>query len=149
MNEYSLKLHGTHAGKRTVGTIIGRVKSASMPTGTCSKIRAATAAGTNFGNRKKTMSNEIQFFTSILAMESTLKPQYALSITRSWDRAYITAVFDVHDFESFERDPCIIQQRNDLCLFNEPGYVEREVERFWRRLVKGNLIKSEFLQKNA
>lgn len=98
------------------------------------------------GNLK--MSNEIQFITSILAMEYTLKPRYVLCYTRTWDEAYILQILDLAKCETFKEDPCIIQQRSDFCWLEKQADLEREVGRFWHRLVKENVIKDEFLVKN-
>lgn len=95
-----------------------------------------------------TMSNEIQFITSILAMEYTLKPQYVLCYTRTWDGAYVLQILDVTKCRTFDEDPCIIQQRSDFCYLEKQADLEREVGRFWHRLVKENVIKDEFLVKN-
>lgn len=94
------------------------------------------------------MSNEIQFITSILAMEPCLKERYILCFTRTWDGAYLLHILDETKCETFEEDPCIIQQRTDFCWLKKQADLEREVERFWKRLVKENVIKDDFLAKN-
>lgn len=95
-----------------------------------------------------TMSNEVQFFTSILAMEPCLKERYILTIARTWNRAYCLNILDATKCRTFEEDPCIIQQTTDFCWLNRQRDLEDEVERFWKRLVKENVIKDEFLVKN-
>lgn len=94
------------------------------------------------------MSNEIQFYTSILAMESMFKDRYALSITRTWDRAYMLCVYDFTKCKTFEEDPVIIQQRSSFCFLEKQKDLEYELNRFWGRLVKENVIKDEFLRIN-
>ena len=93
------------------------------------------------------MNNEVQFFTSILAIEPCLKHGYALSIHRLWDEDFLINVMELAKCETFSEDPCVIQQRTDFCWLRKQKDLEYEVERFWKRLVKENLIKDEFLTK--
>lgn len=93
------------------------------------------------------MNNEVQFFTSMLAIEPCIKHGYVLTICRTWDSSYLIQIMDLTKCETFSEDPCIIQQRTDFCWLRKQKYLEYEVERFWKRLVKENLIKDEFLTK--
>ena len=81
-------------------------------------------------------------------MEPCLKNRYVLTYIRTWDEAYILQILDEVKCRTFLEDPCIIQQRSDFCWLNNQRNIENEVERFWKRLVKENVIKDEFLRKN-
>lgn len=90
------------------------------------------------------MSNYIQFFTSLLSMEYMLKDGYVFSITYSWDSCFRIHVMDMAKVNNgFQEDPCVLQQTTALCFLKTEADVKRELGMLWKRLVKENLVKSQ------
>ena len=90
------------------------------------------------------LATEIEFFTHILNLEKLLKDGYVLTITRTWDGAYVVCVLDTAKCEDgFKEDPCVIQQESSFAFLSMRDGVRDEVNRFYIRLKTNNLLKND------
>ena len=90
------------------------------------------------------LATEIEFLTEIINLEKLLKDRYVLTVTRTWDGAFIVCVMDTIICKAgFKEDPFVIQQTSSFAFLRMRNGVRDEVNRFYSRLKTNNLLKND------